>query len=63
MVHQTASLAVKLLEIGCQALRKPLYKESKKKESKKTGSLAQLVERCFCTADASGSNPLASTIL
>ena len=25
------------------------------------GGIAQLVERCFCTADVSGSNPLIST--
>jgi hypothetical protein len=27
----------------------------------KSGDIAQLVERCLCTADVSGSNPLIST--
>ena len=27
----------------------------------RNGGIAQLVERCFCTADVSGSNPLIST--
>jgi hypothetical protein len=29
--------------------------------NKSVGDIAQLVERCFCTADVSGSNPLIST--
>ncbi len=29
----------------------------------KPGGIAQLVERCFCTADVSGSSPLTSTTI
>ena len=46
------------MEITLQSVKK-----GSRKDCVLTGGIAQLVERCFCTADVSGSSPLTSTTL